>query len=350
MKDEAGGSAKNRAPDIEKSIKRFRMPLRIVTALIAVAVLVFLCIGYLSQPCDRTDAKYSNFEIAEGESVHEVAENLSGEGFVKSASRFELLTKLMLSARFRPGTYFLSPSMSSVNIIHTFTSGLTTSKGFTVPPGYTVEQIATALDRDGLADKDAFLEAAASPELAEIDIISEGSKGISGTDLVEGFLFPAEYTLSDNADESMMIIMMIDAFSNFYNEDYRARADELGMDVRDVLAIASVIEKETSVDSEMAKISSVLHNRYNLELTDKKDIYDIPLCSPGEASIIAALYPEETEYTHYVLSSKLDGTHVFTDDDSEYEALLKEYEEAVAKRDALTEAAEDPEADDTEEE
>jgi UPF0755 protein len=339
----------NNNVNAEKRRKRFRTPLRIVLVLIAVSVLLFAGINYLGSPCDRTKSTYSNFVVEEQDSLKDVSAKLEDEGFIKSASGFELLTKLTLSGEFRPGTYFLSPSMSSFSIISTLNSGLTTSEGFTIPAGLTVDQIATSLDRDGLADKDAFLEAASSPALAEIDIIAEGSKGLKGTELIEGFLFPSEYVLSVDADESMMIIMMIDAFSNFYNEDYRARADELGITARQVLTIASIIEKETSVDKERAAISAVLHNRYNLEISTDEEVPDYPLCSPGKESIIAALYPDENDYTHYVLSSKLDGTHVFTDNDEEYEALLKEYEEAVEAKKAADESDEGEQpADDSE--
>lgn len=328
-----------------KSIRRFRKPLRIIAFLIAASVLVFLWIMHLSQPCDRTNAAYSNFVIEEDAGSHDIAEALEEEGFVRSASGFEMLSKITFQTDFRPGTYYLSPSMSTVNIIHTLCSGLTTSEGFTIPAGYTVKQIASALDRDGIADKDEFLKACSAPELKEIDVISSGSKGLKGSDLVEGFLLPSDYTLSTDADESMMVIMMIDAFSNFYNDEYRARTEELGTDIRDVLVIASIIEKETSVDSERAAISAVLHNRYNLEMIPDEEIYDVPLCCPGEESIKAALYPEENEYTYYVLSSKLDGTHVFTDSEEEYDSLVKEYKDAVAARNAARGAASDSSSD-----
>ncbi len=318
--------------DSKKAVKRFRKPLRIIGIIIVLSALVFWGIFMLSRPCDRTDATYQNFVVEENDTKAQVAEKLYKSGLVSDASRFELLLKLSPAGTFRPGTYFLSPSQSSFQIIHALRSGFTTSQGFTIPAGLTVEQIATALDRDGIADKDKFLKAAASPELMQIEILQEGldeHPDIKGTDLIEGFLLPTEYTLSSDVDESMLIIMMIDAFSNFYNDDYRARAEELGIDVRDVLAIASVIEKETSVDSERAKISAVLHNRYNLEMTDSDEIYDVPICTPSKESIIAALYPEETEDIYYVLSSNLDGTHKFTSDEAEYRSLLEEYETAV---------------------
>ena len=333
--------------DNKKTVKRFRKPLRIIGILLVLSALVLWGVFMLSRPCDRTNATYQNFVVEENDTKAQVAEKLYESGLVSDASRFELLLKLSFTGTFRPGTYFLSPSQTSFEIIHALANGLTTSKGFTIPAGLTLEQIATALDRDGIADKDKFLKAAASPDLLQIELLQEGLEehpNIKGTDVVEGFLLPTDYTLSsDDVDESMLIIMMVDAFSNFYNEDYRARAEELGMDVRDVLAIASVIEKETSVDSERAKISAVLHNRYNLEMTDDKEVYDVPICTPSKESIIAALYPEEIEDTYYVLSSDLDGTHKFTSDEAEYQAWLAEYEAAV-KANAEKEAEDTTEA------
>ncbi len=318
--------------DKKSTVKRFKKTLRVIGVLFFLSAFVLWGVFMLSKPCDRTNATYSNFVVEEDATKADVAQSLYENGFVSKASRFELLSKISFAGKFRPGTYYLSPSQNSLEIIRVLTNGLTTSQGFTIPAGLTVEQIATELDRDGIADKEKFLEAAASPDLLQIDIIKEGLEDhpeIKGTDLVEGFLLPTEYIMSTDVDESMLIIMMIDAFSNFYNDDYRARAEELSIDVRDVLAIASVIEKETSVDSERAKISAVLHNRYNLEMTDEKEIYAVPLCMPSKESITAALYPEDIEDTYYVLSSKLDGTHRFTSDEAEYQAWLEEYDAAV---------------------
>ena len=69
-------------------------------------------------------------------------------------------------------------------------------------------------------------------------------------------------------------------------------------------------------------------------MTGKNEVPAVPLCSPGEKAIIAALYPADNENTYYVLSSRLDGTHVFTSDEEEYKQLLEEYEAAVKERDA----------------
>ncbi|MBQ6440756.1 MAG: endolytic transglycosylase MltG [Mogibacterium sp.] len=327
----------------EKSIKRFRRPLRIIAVLIILAALVLWYVYMMSKPYDRTRTTYADFVVEEDDGLDTIAERLDEMKFIKSSSRFETLGKLTLAKDFKPGTYYLSPSMDSLSILRTLQSGLTTSKGFTVPAGYTIRQLATALDRDGLADKDRFLEAAASPDLAQLEVLGENKEKLKGADLIEGFLLPGEYTLSADADETMMIIMMLDAFSNFYNEDCSARADELGITTRQLLIMASMIEKETAVDKERAAISGVIHNQINMELISIDELPEKPLCSPGRESIMAALYPEEHEYTYYVLNSTLDGTHKFTDNEDEYKEWLDEYEDAVK------EAAEPEEDKDSEE-
>ena len=133
-----------------KSIRRFRIPLRIITALILIAALVLWYVYMMSKPYDRTRTTYADFVVEENDGLSAIAERLDEQKFIKSASRFELLGKLTLAKDFKPGTYYLSPSMDSLSILQTLQSGLTTSKGFTVPPGYTISQLATALDRDGL--------------------------------------------------------------------------------------------------------------------------------------------------------------------------------------------------------
>ena len=326
-----------------KSIKRFHRPLRIITVLIILAALVLWSVYMMSKPYNRTRTTYADFVVEEGDGLNEIAENLDEQKFIKSASRFETLGKITFAKGFKPGTYYLSPSMDSLSILRTLQSGLTTSKGFTVPAGYTINQLATALDRDGLADKKKFLKAASSPDLAQLEVLGENKEGLKGKDLIEGFLLPGEYTLSADADETMMIIMMLDAFGNFYNEDCSARADELGITTRQLLVMASMIEKETSIDKERATVSGVIHNQINMELISIDELPEKPLCSPSRESIMAALYPEEHEYTHYVLNSTLDGTHRFTADDDEYELWLEEYEDAVKAASEEAEEAEEAE-------
>lgn len=314
---------------ISRIHKKYYKPLRVIAVILAVVFAVFIIFNIIQKPYDRTLNEYSSVTIEEGDDIGLAAERLEKAGIIGSASRFSLVSRLVLQTSVKPGTYYLSPSMDSVSIAKAICRGNVTLNGFIIPDGFTLDQTLTSLSRDGFGDKDAFLRAVSDPYLQELDFIGTD---IDGAEQVEGFLMPGTYRLDSEADETMIIMTMLDSFSNFFNEDYRARADELGLSVREVVVIASMIENETSIDSEKAKISSVIHNKLNLGLIKSEDFPVVPLCSPGEASITAALYPEENEDIYYVLSSKLDGTHVFTADEAEYNELLAAYEAALADR------------------
>lgn len=306
-----------------------RTTLRLIVIVLAVVIAAIAIIGALSRPCDRTIATYKTVVVGEGDDLSIVAATLEDEGIVNNASAFSAVARISFSTNFKPGSYYLSPSMNAFAIARTMSNGITTSSGFTIPSGYNLEQIASSLARDGVVNKKAFLEAAASKDLQEISFIG---KNKLGSKQVEGFLFPGTYQIDSSADESMMIITMLNQFSNYFNEDYTARADELGLSVREIVYIASLIETETTIDKEKPSISAVIHNKYNMDMMPKGEIKKAPLCSPSEESIKAALYPEENDNVYYVYSSKLDGSHEFTADKEKYQKLLQEYRDAVADR------------------
>jgi UPF0755 protein len=323
-----GKTTAAKEPGIARIHKRFHKPLRIIAVIIAVVFAVLLFFNIMQKPFDRTNNEYTSVTIEEGDDLNAAAKRLEEAGIVESSSRFSLVSRMAFQTAIKPGTYYLSPSMDSVSIAKAICKGNVTLNGFIIPDGFTADQTFTSLARDGFGDKDAFMKAASDPFLQDIDFIG---KGVDGAEQIEGFLLPGTYKLNTEADETMIIMTMLDSFSNFFNDDYRARADELGLSVREVVVIASMIEKETSVDSEKARISSVLLNQMNLEMIE---LPKVPLCSPGEASITAALYPEDSEDIYYVLSSKLDGTHVFTSDEDEYNALLEAYKQASEEKQA----------------
>lgn len=198
-------------------------------------------------------------------------------------------------------------------------------EGFKLSSGLTVEETAKALDEAGFVDKDEFLTAAENLSAEDFDYLDSASYG---ADKLEGFLFPTKYEVSKDADATMMVITILNEFENAFTDEFRDRADEMNMSIRDIIIIASMIEQETDLDKERADISAVIHNRLNMGKKIDGGMPDKPLCSPGIESIKAALYPVETENIYYVLSDKLDGSHVFTADKAEYKELKKAYEAA----------------------
>ena len=124
-----------------KGIKPFHRTLTVIAVLIILSALVQWSVSMMSKPYDRTRTTYADFVVEEGDDLSAIAENLDEQKFIKSASSFETLGKITFAKGFKPGTYYLSPSMDSLSILRTLQSGLTTSKGFTVPAGYTIDQL-----------------------------------------------------------------------------------------------------------------------------------------------------------------------------------------------------------------
>lgn len=313
----------NQAKSLNINLKRILIILVIALVLIIGIIVSFSIAG---RAYDKTKVQYKTVEIRENSSIQEVASTLKDKKIIGDEDKFVTLTNLLVHGKsYRSGTYYLSPSMNFAEIANIMINGISNSHGFTIPAGYTVEQTAAALDQAGFCDRDEFLTV-----VSEIDLSSFGfiDNSVDGPEKLEGFLLPTDYDCNSEANAAMIVINMLNEFDNIFTDEFRDRADELEMSVRDVITIASIIEKTTLDDKEKPAISAVIHNKLNLGMSFDGGFPDGPLCSPGIESIKAALYPEENENIYYVLSDKLDGTHVFTDNKDEYEELLKAYKAA----------------------
>ena len=305
-----------------KKKENFKKQLIVMVVIFIIVSAVIATVNLLGLPYDRTNNTFVSVKVEEGERLSDIAQELEEKGIIDNASVFSFLAKIMMNSDFKPGVYFLSPSMESTKIASILSNGITHSNGFTIPKGYTVKQIAKSLGQSGFVDEKSFLEAASTFDFSYFRFIGN-ENDIEGIDRIEGFLLPDDYKMSEDADEIMVIITMLNQFDVFYNDNYIAREEELSLSTREVIVIATNTK-------EMSKISAVIHNRRNIGIGDS--LPKVPLCSPSKDSIQAALYPEENEDLYYVLSDKLDGTHVFTSSESEYHELKSLYEKARNER------------------
>jgi len=143
------------------------------------------------------------------------------------------------------------------------------------------------------------------------------------------------------------------------------RTVQLGMTQREIVILASIIEKETSLVEERPLVSAVLHNRLKRGMPLQSDptvIYGIkdfdgnlkkihletptpyntylhpglpptPICNPGKDSLMAALYPATVPYLYFV--SKKDGSHHFSSDLEDHQRAVWKYQKNQAKRSIL---------------
>ena len=224
-----------------------------------------------------------------------------------------------------------------------------------VQEGLTVAQVAAKVEEVyGIPADDFISQAKASTYAADYPFL-EGAYD----DSLEGYLYPKTYALTDpTADDA--IRAMLDQFQKeTAGLDLASGAN--GLTEAQIVSMASLIERETAVEDERPTVASVIYNRLadgmplqidaaivyargggtqgvtysDLEIDSPYNVYKNtgltpgPICSPSVSSIKAALSPASTDYLYYVASSKLDGSHVFTASDTEFERYKNEYYDAL---------------------
>lgn len=323
----------------------------IVLLIAGIAALIY--INGLDKAYDSSKSDTINVTVEMGSTTEDIGTLLQEEGIIESSSDFKFFSKVKgYDGKYQAGTYALAPSMTLSEIAEIIISGKTNNITFTIPEGYTIYQMADKLSEEGIVDREKFVSLLTDGNFS-YDFLSDAQ---SGKNHLEGYLFPETYTVEFGADEETIINTMLNQFDTVFNEEFKARAEELGYSLNEIMVIASIIERETQVDEERGKVSSVIYNRLKegmplqmcstvqYILGEQKEIlsnadtqiespYNTyinqglppgPICCPGLASIEAALYPDETDYLYFVVSDKLDGTQKFS---SDYNQFLKDKED-----------------------
>ena len=322
-----------------------------ITFLLALSLAVILSSYtaiYLRTPSHVRGLK-KTIAIRRGMAFKEVAYLLGDEGIIRGIRAFILWGKLSgASPKIKAGEYELSSDMTPLQVLDTLTTGKVKQYKASIPEGYTALQIAEILESKGITNREAFLEKCFSPQYVS-------SLGIEA-DSLEGYLFPDSYLLSKHLKPEDVIEAMVRRFRQVYISQYSERAKELGFSDHEILALASMIEKESAIPSERLLVSGVYHNRlkrnmmlyscptviygikhFNGNLT-KRDLerytpyntYLIrglppgPICNPSKEAIEAALYPPKTEYLYFV--SKNDGSNHFSSTLEEHNIAVWKYQ------------------------
>ncbi len=285
--------------------------------------------------------------IPEGSGTGKIAGILVENNLIADATAFKLQSRFKGNdGKYKVGSYVLSPSMTMEEMMNIIIEGKQQTKRFTIPEGYDIKRTAQKLSSEGFIDIDAFLEQIQSGTF-EYPFLKDAPLG---PDRLEGYLYPETYDVYESATEADIINRMLQQFDKLFTQEYYDRANELGMNINQVLTMASLIERETRVKDEKAIVASVIKNRIDqgmklqidatvqyalgeqkerllyedLEIDSPYNTYKIiglppgPICSPSIDSIYAALYPADTDYLYYVLNPSLNGTHSFTSDYNQF--------------------------------
>ncbi|MBQ2897337.1 MAG: endolytic transglycosylase MltG [Clostridia bacterium] len=281
-----------------------------------------------------------SLEISTGASMHQISNQLKDKGVIGSKSLFLLYFRLF------GGTYYMGTHEFSSKSYGAITNELETPTKInavrvTIPEGMEQREIAALLEKKGLVTADEFNSA------AKIDNFDYWFlKGIKKRDMeLEGYLFPDTYEFSYEEDAKSIITKMLDNFNNKFTDNMKNRATQLGLNVDEVITMASIVEREVASKNELGLVAGVFFNRLDEKresagflqscatvqyiLKERKLVLSIsdtkikshyntylnkglpigPIASPGLNCINAALYPEDTDYLYFAADGK--GKHYF---------------------------------------
>ena len=329
--------------------------------LLLLGVLLLLSIPVLSWflfvPFSKTASTKVIF-IKKGTPLRKVSEVLEQGGIIKNRHFFVFLTTILgKKARIKAGEYEFHTPMLPLDVLSVLAKGQVKRHLVTIPEGFTLSQIAQLLENLNLVEKKGFLQKTSSPAF----INALGLSQLAGPTL-EGYLFPDTYHLLREMDPEEVIQMMVHQFRKVFGPDFAHWASESGISEREVVILASIIEKETSLSGEKPLISAVFHNRLRKKIPLQSDptvIYGIrnfdgnltkedlmrptlyntyllaglpptPICNPGRDSLLAAVRPAPVSYLYFV--SKNDGSHYFSSDIEEHNRAVWKYQKYPRKK------------------
>ena len=257
-----------------------------------------------------------------GYSTRRIATELKEAGVIRSADAFVLWHYLHHRRSLKAGEYVFDKTANVIDIHQRLARGDVYVHTVVIPEGYTMFDIAQAVQDAGLGSSEDFLRAAQANVVLISDLVPEAKT-------LEGYLFPSTYEFTRTESMQEMVAAMV--------KQFRQVAREIGLstDVERIVTLASIIEKETAIPDERPLVASVYYNRLSKNIALQADpsvIYaerlqgsyggalhhaDMhfpssyntythaglppgPIGNPGKSSLEAALHPANTDYFFFV--------------------------------------------------
>lgn len=330
------------------STKKTSKTIRKIMLVLFIALIICTYGGYkyynsLKLPVDINNSESVYINIPKGASTAKIASILKENKLIRNELYFKFVSKQRkIGGKYQAGNYKLNKAMNLDQITDKLINGdiYVEAIKVTIPEGFEIKQIVERLanNKELKLSKNKLQDIIDNKDF-DFEFLEEIPKG---KNRLEGFLFPDTYSVTNDITEEEIIFKMLNRFNNVFKREYYERAKELNMSIKDVIVLASIIEREARVEDERPIISSVFHNRlkekmllqscatvqyalgerkekltYNdLEINSPYNTYKnlglppMPIASPGKASIKAALFPNDTKYLYFV--AKGDGSHVFS--------------------------------------
>jgi UPF0755 protein len=337
-------------------------------------------------------AKSAHFTIEADDSIEDIAKMLEEKGLIDYPDLFVLYMKFTKTDKLELGFHELKPMIYDYHAIKTALEPKVEAREVVevvIPEGYTCQQIFELLEKKGVCSvkkMEDFIERLDDPNPENRTAIGEywflEGVELNSINCFEGYLFPDTYQFYKGHDPELVLEKMLDNFDYRFTSIMKAKLDPLnqrmadvlrgrGYDqayidshqitIREVIIVASMIERETANDAESYEIASVIYNRLtnpgnypflNIDATviygmggakidpdtgktlpltkadleadtpyntyTRKGLIPGPIANPGRNSLNAALDPNDTSYYYYVFDPSIGG-HRFAKNEAEHE-------------------------------
>lgn len=291
-------------------------------------------------------------EIPAGTGPAAMGRRLADAGIVRSPEAFRLAVWLKGSGRrLQAGEYRFDRPLSPAEVVDRLARGDVYVRALTFREGLTIREMAAVYEQAGFGQASEFI--AASRQAALIQAIDPEARDL------EGYLFPDTYTLPRSATAAHLVERMVGQFQKVLTPELKSQAAERGMSVRELVTLASLVEKETAKADERPIVAGVYANRLRIGMglqCDPTVIYALmlagrydgnirrgdlqidspyntyryaglppgPIAAPGAASLQAAADPADVPYLYFV--SRNDGSHIFSTTLDEHNRNVYEYQ------------------------
>ncbi len=308
-------------------------------SVLAFSMLIIGIVGFIyiqhaiNDPCNINSNIKKEFTIKNGDSVQQIAASLQNENLISDVNFFKFyIWQKKIGGKLQAGSYELSPLMSIPEIASLFIEGKIKSNEVlvTIPEGFSNKEIGARLAENGLIEKGDFINfnETSSLDLSSYEFLQDKPENTG----LQGYYFPDTYEYYRNSTTEEIAKKMLDNFDRKLSQELREEIKKQDKTIFETLILASIIEKEAGFAEDMGKVSSVFHNRleidyplesdatinYITESGRSKSTYEdleidspyntykyagfppAPICNPGLNAINAAIYPEETSYFFFL--------------------------------------------------
>jgi len=325
---------------------------KIIFIVIGVGVLVGISlVGYYFTQVNSAVSDSNTetiFTVESGIGVKEIAGSLEKKKLIKSSLIFEWYVYFNRNeSNFMAGNHIIKPNMNVKEIVEILTAGKSVpEESITIIEGWNIDDIASYLEAEDVLSSSDFIDAASTTDVNSLIVDANYSflADKPADQGLEGYLFPDTYRIFADADEVDIIEKMLDNFGFKFTEQMIADAATGDMSVYEIVTLASIIEKEVSLDKDRKIVAGIFYNRLNndiglqsdatvnyvtsgdrpqptsedLEVDSPYNTYKYrglppgPISNPSLSSLMAALYPEKSDYFYFLSRIHEDGSTVFS--------------------------------------